>query len=175
MSEDIKSQLAKIYPGVLATPESAASKHPPYNYLSIQESYAKFCQEVAGRDFSDQRGTAISLLEVNFPKLIGLKLAAPRKRAKASRVLNLLRSGTFSESAYTHERDRITTLFWITDVICAADAIHKNAHPTIAGDEVYVKHYDKAGASVKLVFVEATYAGQRVVSTSFMTEPEKLD
>jgi hypothetical protein len=109
MSEDIKSQLAKIYPGVLATPETAASKHPPYNYLSI------------------------------------------------------------------HERDRITTLFWITDVICAADAIHKNAHPTIAGDEVYAKHYDKAGASVKLVFVEATYAGQRVVSTSFMTEPEKLD
>jgi hypothetical protein len=174
MGEDLKAQLERLYPELANVPYSAGAKHPPYSNLNIEESYARFCQEMASRDYTDERGTVISILEVNFPKLLNLKLASNNRNAKASRVLDSLRKGEFDASIYTYERDRITTLFWIPQVISDCDAIHPNAHPLIQGDEVYLKRYDKEGAQNKLVFVDSTYAGQRVVTTSFLVTPERL-
>jgi hypothetical protein len=174
MGEDLKAQLEKLYPELASDPCSAGVKHPAYSNLNIEESYARFCQEMASRDYTDERGTVISILEVNFPKLLNLKLVSNNKNAKASRVLDSLRKGEFDASIYDYERDRITTLFWIPQVICDCDAIHLNAHPLIQGDEVYLKRYDKEGAENKLVFVEPTYAGQRVVTTSFLVTSARL-
>jgi len=174
MGEDLKAQLERLYPEPASAPRSLGAKHPPYSNLNIEESYKRFCQEMAQRDYADERGTVISIWEENFPKLLNLKLASNNKHAKASRVLDALRKGEFDASVYKYERDRITTLFWIPQVICDCDAIHLNAHLLIQGDEVYVKRYDKEGKQIKLVFVDSTYAGQRVVTTSFLVTPERL-
>jgi hypothetical protein len=174
MGEELKAQLERLYPELVSTPCSPGAKHPPYSDLNIEESYERFCLEMAQRDYTDERGTVISILEENFPKLLNLKLASNDKNAKASKVLETLRKGTFDASLYKYERDRITTLFWIPQLICDCDAIHPNGHAKIQGDEVYVKLYDKAGAKIKLVFADSTYAGLRVVTTSFLVTPERL-
>lgn len=174
MGEDLKAQLEKLYPEHVALVKPAAAKHPPYCVATIEECYARFCQEIAGKDYADQRGKAVSILEENFPKLLNLKVISSGQKAKASKVLNSLRNGTFDSSIYGYERDRLATLFWVPEVICDSDAIHPNGHSAIQGEEVYVKFYDKDGAPVKLVFVAETYAGRRVVTTSFLTTPDRL-
>lgn len=130
---------------------------------------------MAGRDFKDPRDKTISVLEVNFPKLLGAKMAATGKKAKASLVLTSLKNGTFNQNLYEVETDRIETLFWIEDTICQCDSIHDNNHPVIEADEVYVKRYDKIGSEVKLVFVRNLQTGQVVIVTSFLTSPADLD
>jgi len=174
MGEDLRSQLEKLYPQHVTALRPKPAKHQPYCFATIQESYARFCQEISGKDYTDQRGQTVSILEENFPKLLNLKLTCTGKRAKASKVLALLRAGTFDPSLYSYERDRLATLFWVPEVICEPDAIHTNAHSAIQGDEVYVKLYDKEGAPFKLVFMAETYAGRRVVTTSFLTTPNRL-
>jgi hypothetical protein len=168
---DLKEQLAKLYPHLVA-PEPA--KHPPYSELNIQQSYERYCKEMAGRDINDPRDVLISVLEVNFPKLLGAKMAATHKKAKASLVLATLKDGTFNKDLYQIEDDRLQTLFWIEDTVQGCDSIHDNNHPIIEADEVYVKHYDKIGSTVKLVFVRKLQAGQVIIVTSFLTSPGDL-
>jgi len=153
---------------------SSQSAHPPYFAEAVVRCYEKFCAELAGKDLVDPRGDVISILEVNFPKLLNVKLRGSSTKAKASLVLADLRKGIFSAALYAFDRDRLETLFWIPDVIERPDSIHKNAHPRVEGEEVYVKQYQKMGRTVKLVFVKFTYAGQRVVTTSFLTDPERI-
>ena len=174
MSEDLKTQLERLFPDYATVSHQAGAKHPPYSNLTIQESYARFCREMAGKDFADQRGFVTSILEENFPKLLNLKLTSSGHGVRASRVLESLRNGTFNASLYTHERDRLITLFWLGDVLCDGDSIHENRHPRIEGDDVYVKSYDKDGSPIKLVFVADTHAGRRIVTTSFLTSPGRL-
>jgi hypothetical protein len=128
------------------------------------------------------------ILERNFPKLLGMKLLDPatgkpiidpqtgkQRKAKASKALDALRGGTFEEAAHTVDQGRIRTLFWIPDVVTDPDGIYPNAHPVVAGDEVYVKRYAKDGSEVKLVVVGPADNGQRVIITSFLTSPKELE
>lgn len=167
----LREELAKLFPN---RPLSKQPRHPPYSNLDIPQSYQRFCQEMAGKDFKDPRNIAISVLEVNFPKLLGAKMAATGKKAKASLVLDALRNATFNPALYQVETDRIETLFWIEDTICNCDSIHDNNHSVIEADEVFVKRYDKAGSEVKLVFGRNLQAGQVVIVTSFLTSPADL-
>jgi hypothetical protein len=150
------------------------AKHPPYCTASIEDCYAGYLTQMADRDVTDPCGTVISFLEENFPKLIKLQMLATGANARAAKVLEALQNGTFNSSLYTVERDRLETLFWIEDVLTDPDSIHENIHETVEAESVYVKHYDKEGAPIKLVFVLCTYAGQRVVCTSFLTQPARL-
>ncbi|HXL08615.1 MAG TPA: hypothetical protein VN966_00150 [Candidatus Bathyarchaeia archaeon] len=167
----LQDELKKLYP---KRPSAKQPTHPPYSNLDIPQSYQKFCADMAGRDFTDPRNTQISVLDVNFPKLLGAKMAATGAKAKASLVLASLKNGTFNPALYEVEDDRIDTLFWIEDTICKCDSIHDNNHPVIEADEVYVKRYDKIGSQVKLVFTRKLDAGQIVIVTSFLTSPADL-
>ena len=186
MAEDLKTQLARIYAD-RAENLNPGRKHPPYNDLSIAESYARFCAELANIEIRDPRGTAVVILEQNFPKLLGMKMADPAtgepmidantgrpRKAKASRVLEDLRNGTFQDAAHVVERGRMRTLFWIPEVISAPDSIHPNAHPVVAGDEVYVKRYTKEGSEIKLVVTAPAPGGRRIIVTSFLTNEADL-
>jgi hypothetical protein len=181
MARDLKTQLAEHY---LAAVRGA--KHPPYCDLSIADSYARFCAEIAGRRFRDPRGETVVIHQENFPKLLGMKRADPATgqvivdphtgkpaKAKASKVLAQLKSGTFQDAAHRVERGRIRTLFWIPDVITDPHSIHPNAHRVVAGDEVYVKKYLKLGYEVKIVVMGPAGDG-RVIITSFLTDESDL-
>ena len=95
-------------------------------------------------------------------------------KAKASHVIRQLKGGEFQDAAHYVESGRHRTLFWIPDVITDPDGIHLNAHPIVAGDEVYVKRYDKMGAEVKIVVVEGTQGTQSIIITSLLTTESKL-
>jgi len=167
---------------IACVPLALAAKHPPYCDLSIADAYTRFCAELAERELCDPRGKKVVVHELNFPKLLGMKRADPKSgalildpntgkpvKAKASRVVEQLKNGTFQENAYYVERGRIRTLFWIPDVIQNPDSIHPNAHAVVVGDEVYVKRYLKLGQELKIVVMGPASGGQRVIITSFMT------
>src|ERR1700694_2756132 len=116
MGDSLKGQLAKIFPH-LAPPPPTPAKHPPYSSLDIQQSFAKFCQELAGKSFKDPCGNEVFIFEENFPKFLNMKFIATGKNIKASIVIQALQLGTFDPSLYTLENDRLETLFWIPDVI----------------------------------------------------------
>ncbi len=172
MSEDLKNQLARLYPDRAAL--ANAPLRPPYCDLAIPQVFQRFCKELAGTSITDPRGTIISILEVNFPKLLGLKMAATEKKAKASNVLASLRDGSFNAALYTFQKDRIRTIFWLPDVLTNCDAIHPNGHKIIQADEVYVKRYKKDGAPIKLIFTERLQSGQTIIATSFLVESRDL-
>src|SRR5438034_3229089 len=131
MGEDLRSQLENLYPELVTAVRPRAAKHRPYCVATIQESYARFCEEISGKDYTDQRGQTVSILEENFPKLLNLKLISTGERAKARKVLTSLRAGTFDASLYSYERYRLATFFWVPEVICDSDAIHRNGHSEI--------------------------------------------
>ena len=174
MGEDLKAQLETLYPMLVG-----GAKHPPYCDLCVTECYARFCNDLANRRFCDPRGTVVPIYLENFPKLLGMKIADPKsgklRKAKASRVLEKLREGTFRDDEYVIEKGRIRTLFWIPDVIVNPDAIHPNSHPIVDGDEVYVKRYAKDGSEVKLVVLGPSKYGSRIIITSFLTEARDLE
>jgi hypothetical protein len=170
-----------------ARTKTQASKHPPYNNMSVVDSHSRFCAEIVDKEFCDPRGKNLVIREHNFPKLLGMKRADPQTgesildahtgkptKAKASRVLEQIKDGTFQDAAHYVERGRISTLFWIPDVIADPDAIHPNAHKVVAGDEVYVKRYAKLGNDVKIVVIGPGNDGKRVIITSFLTKEQDL-
>jgi hypothetical protein len=167
---DLKEQLAKLYPELVT---KRPAKHPPYSDLDIPSSYEKFCADLAGGQLKDQRELIVSIEENNFPKLLGMKLAATGKKVKAKIVLAHLRAGTFSPTDYRIDVGRLRTLFWIADVISDCHSIHPNAHAVIEADEVYVKTYDKLGAPIKLIFT-ITINNVRKVATSFLIDQKDL-
>ena len=60
----------------------------------------------------------------------------------------------------------------------APDAIYRNGHKIIAGDEVYVRVYDKLGSRVKLLFTMDIRKNGKVIRTvpvtSFLTDPDTV-
>jgi hypothetical protein len=170
VAENLKTQLAKLYP----SRAPLAKGHPPYCDLTIPQVFERFCKELAGTSITDPRGTIISIFEVNFPKLLGLKMAATGKKAKASNVLASLHDGSFDAAFYTFQRDRIRTLFWIPETLTACDAIHPNGHKTIQGSEAYIKRYKKDGAPIKIIFTEKLHSGHTIITTSFLVESKEL-
>jgi len=49
------------------------------------------------------------------------------------------------------------------------DAIYPNAHKIVAGDEVYVRVYDKMGSNVKLAFAQDIKKHSKLISTVVIT------
>jgi hypothetical protein len=172
----LQDELKKHYPEAKpAEPQPPPKpKYPPYSRLDIPATYKKFCSDMVGKDYVDPRDTTISILEVNFPKLLGAKMAANGSKARATPFLKSLKDGTFNPALFTVEKDRTATIFWIEETICQCDSIHDVAHKVIEADEVYVKKYDKEGAPYKLVFTRTIDFAQIIVVTSFLTDESEL-
>jgi hypothetical protein len=170
----------------LKQPKTLAEPHAlAYCNLCVEDAYTKFCEELAGREFKDQRGTVITIFEENFPKLIGMKRRDPVSgellrngkgepiKAKASVVLDSLRSKTFDRNLYWIDSAKLRTMFWIPDAVCNADALHPNIARRVEGDRVYLKRYAKLRGKVKLVFTNKARRN-RIVITSFVVEQRTL-
>jgi hypothetical protein len=177
MSEDLKSQLAKA---------AAALELLTYSNLSIEDSYARYCKELAGLKINDCRGQTVVLHERNFPKFLAMKRVDPATgevlrdqngkpiKAKASVVLASLKAGTFDSKQYYVEYGRLRTMFWIPDVLKNADGVYPNGHGVIEGDHVYAKKYEKKGSEIKLVYTVKD-GSERVVITSFLVKESQLE
>jgi hypothetical protein len=155
------------------------NEHPPYNMLSILLTIKKFCSEVLPAcPLVDPRNKRISIVKSNFAKLAGLEhRILPKNELSASDIIRSIENGSFNPEHFDSSRlDRLRTLFWIPEVLCDPDAIYRNAHKIVAGDEVYVRIYNKMGSKVKLVFTMDIKKGGRVIRTvpitSFLTDPE---
>jgi hypothetical protein len=150
---------------------------PSFNGLSVTNTLAKFCSELLPQcPIIDPRGKAITILKSNFPKLISLEhLTLGRKQLTASQIVASIENGTFDLGQYQpQEIDRMQTLFWIPEVLSDPDVIYGNGHKVVAGDEIYVRVYDKKKPQVKLVFtMDIMGSGGRLIKTvpvtSFLT------
>lgn len=166
----IATQLAIAYPFF-----GQGRNHPPYNMLSVEETYAKFKAEFLPLcPLTDRLGRSIKIEATNFRKLLNLKHKILGPQARAWQIIEELEKGTFDIANYEPlAEDRIRTLFWVPEVIMDPDAIYKNNHKVVKADEVFVCVYDKPGSKVKLVFTSTfgTGAGKRVeIVTSYLTD-----
>ena len=153
---------------------------PKFNWLGVHETFAKFQKEFLPLcPLVDPRGKVVRIIENNFPKLADLEHATlSKEQLPASHIVQSLKDGTFNETEFREGRsERLQMLFWIPEVICKPDAIYKNGHKVVAGDEIYVRVFDKRGSKVKLVFTKdvkgrngATHA---VPITSFLTHADR--
>jgi hypothetical protein len=156
--------------------------HPAYNEKDVPASLEQFCTDILpASPFVDPRGKAISIVKGNFPKLIHLEHNTLTKdELKASQIIKSIEDGSFRLEDYSIEdAARISTLFWLPELIKDPDSIYQNGHGIIAGDEVYVRVYDKLGPKVKLLFTKDIQDGKgklirTVPVTSFLTEPRKV-
>jgi len=180
MSEDFREKLVAALaphdPKVLFY--AKGSKHPPYNELSVKESLERFRAEFLPLSpILDPRQKPISVVKNNFPKLAGLEhRTLGREEFPAREIVAAIENNTFAAGDYNAGRDdRIRTLFWLPELLRDPDAIYRNAHKIVAGDEVYVRVYDKMGSTVKLAFtMDVKKSGKvirTVVITSFLTDP----
>jgi hypothetical protein len=147
---------------------ATGSKHSGYNALPVKESLAKFCAAVLPVcPIVDPRGKKISIVKTNFPKLGGLEhLTLTKKQFSAAEIIRCIEEGTFQLGDYKEDRDdRLRTLFWITEVLSDPDAIYKNAHKIVVGNEVYVRVYNKLGSKVKLVFTMDVSNAKKIIRT----------
>jgi hypothetical protein len=180
---DLKEQLAAALPDVehqLAF-YAKGSLHPRYNDKDIPESLKQFCADILpAAPFVDPRKKRISIEKENFPKLIHLEhKTLSKEELRASQIVKSIEDGSFNLDDYSIEdASRISTLFWLPEVITDPDAIYQNGHERIAGDEVYVRVYDKSGPRVKLFFtMDINKRGtliRTVPVTSFLTDPKKV-
>src|SRR6266704_1751354 len=146
--ETLKAQLARIYPFY-----GPGRKHPPYNTLSVVETYEKFKADfLPSCPLTDRLGRTIKIEKANFRKLINLKHKTLGDQARAWKIIQELENGTFNPQDYDWAVDRIRTLFWVPEVIMDPDAIYKNNHRVVKADEVFICVYDKGGSKVKLAF-----------------------
>jgi len=179
---DLKEQLARAFPQIEHQTAFYAkgSRHPAYNHKSIADTFQQFKEAMLPGPFIDPRGKKISIVKGNFPKLIDLEhQTLSREEIKASEIIQSIEDGTFNEGLYSIEdSSRITTLFWIPELIRDPDAIYRNGHKIIAGDEVYVRVYDKLGSKVKLLFTMDIAKGRKIIRTvpitSFLTDPNMV-
>ena len=155
----------------------SGNTRPPYNNLSVRDSLRRFCEEVLPQcPINAPRNKIIKIVKRNFPKLAGLEhLTLTREELTASEIVKSIEDGTFDLGQYREDRDdRLRTLFWIPEVLSDPDAVYPNAHRIVAGNEVYVRVYNKMGSRVKLVFTMDITRGGRVIRTvpvtSFLTD-----
>jgi len=154
------------------TPRAGAPRPEYALEPSIADLFSRYERILVGKFVEDPLGTRVWFRDYNFPKLIQLSFRGTK--AKASVAVNHLRRRG-SEADYSFDAYRAKTLFWIPDVIQNADSIYVNGHKRIAGDQVYVKRYAKAGSPLKVVFTQIDDdLNQRIVTTSFQTDDEGL-
>jgi len=178
---DLSEQLAAAIPSAahLLVFRARGSVHPPFNGLSVQETLVKFTEEMLPLSpLKAPHGKRIKIIRTNFPKLAGLKhKTLSRDEFSASSIISEIEEGTFDIGNYQPNRDdRLRTLFWLPEVLTDPDAIYSNAHKIVAGDQVYVRVYDKMGSTVKLAFTKDVRKRevviQTVLITSFLTDPK---
>jgi hypothetical protein len=146
---------------------------PPYCFGSVRGIFSQYETRLVGTYVSDPLGTRVWFMDYNFPKLIQLQFKG--KKARAQKAIEHLRRENSSEEDYSYDSSRLSTLFWIPELIKDPDSIDPNRHKRIVGDEVYVRQYCKAGACYKLAFtVIDEILNQRVVTTSFLTPEDRL-
>jgi hypothetical protein len=172
--------------GTAVNPELAEGDHrwlfyakgctcPEFNGMDVTKTLAKFVDHFLPKcPVVDPRGKSILIFKSNFPKLADLAhLTLSREVFSASKIVESIENGTFKLSDYEpQEQDRMQTLFWIPDVLADPDAIYRNGHTVVAGDEVYVKVFDKPKPQVKMVFTMDKPAGKKIKTvpvTSFLT------
>jgi hypothetical protein len=179
LSSDLREQLAAAFPqvGHQLVLDVKGAKHPPYNALGVAESLLRYCEDLLPLSpLIDPRGKPLSVVKGNFSKLIDLKhKQLSKEELPASRIIECIENGTFDPDQYRIlDLSRIRTLFWLPEVIGDPDAIYKNGHKIIPGDEVYVRIYDKQGARAKLVFTLDIRRKRHIIRTvpitSFLTE-----
>ncbi len=114
------------------------------------------------------------VLATNFPKLLNLKHR--HELRKAHTILSEIENGSFVETDYSFERERLQSLFWIPDVLCRPDAIYKmkQGFGVVKAEEIYLKVYKKqnVGSPVKVVFTKRVDGGKKrnwVVISSYFT------
>ena len=184
MGLDLRQQLAEHFPRLehqLAF-YARGAKHPPYNHASVADTLARFCAEILPMSpLEDPRKKRVSIVKGNFPKLVDLEHKTLKKKDfPAFQIIECIENGSFDPDHYEiPDLSRIRTLFWLPEVIQDPDAIYKNGHKIIAGDEVYVGVYDKDGSKVKLLFTMDKYDKKgkyirTVPVTSFLTDPEMV-
>jgi hypothetical protein len=157
------------------------AKHPPYNEEDVTGSLKLFCSEILPKcPLVDPRKKQIKLIKSNFPKLADLEhKTLSREEFTASDIVSSIENGSFALDDYRDMRqERLKCLLWLPEVICDPDAIYRNAHKIVAGDEVYVRVYDKMGSKVKLAFTmdirdkkDKRRVIRTVIVTSFLTDP----
>src|SRR5689334_11734073 len=105
-------------------------KHPPYNDLSLFDTFKKFKAEFLPQcPLQDPLDRQVRVVDVKFRKLINLKHKQLGDQARAYKIIEEIETGAFAYSNYQDiEQDRIRTLFWIPDVIRDPDAIFRNNH-----------------------------------------------
>jgi hypothetical protein len=182
---DLRQQLAAQFPQLehqLAF-YARGSKHPPYNHKDVRDSLSQFCEQILPLSpLKDPRNKEIKIVKGNFPKLADLEhKTLTRDEFPASQIVKCIEEGTFDPSDYqTPESSRISTLFWLPELVQDPDAIYRNGHKIIAGNEIYVRVYDKQGRRVKLLFtmdIKNAKNGELIRTvpvTSFMTDSQKV-
>ena len=153
---------------------------PKINWLDVKGTFDKFCSDFLPLcPLMDPRGKKIRILKSQFPKLVDLEHATlGREEFPASQIVECIENGSFNPEHYKKGRqERIRMLFWIPDVIRDPDAIYLNGHKVVAGDEIYVKVFDKKGSKVKLVFTMDIRKKGKIISTvpvtSFLTNSDR--
>ncbi len=177
MGNDLRAALINAFPK--GDPRrifyARGRKHPPYNELSIVESFKKFKTDFLPLcPLPDPLDRMIRIEDTNFRKLINLKHKTLGDAARAYKIIDELENGTFDASNYEEiECDRIRTLFWVPDVIRDPDAIFKNNHGVVKADEVFVYVYDKLGSKIKLAFTSTfgpKFNPRVEIVTSYLTD-----
>jgi hypothetical protein len=150
------------------------------NSLGVSGTLNRFCLEFLPQcPLADPRGKEVRIVKSNFPKLADLEHAhLPREVLSASMIVQAIEDGSFDPTHYREMRvERIQTLFWVPDCIRDPDAIFRNGYKMIAGDEVYVRVYNKSGSKVKLVFTMDIKKNGSIVRTvpvtSFFTNSRR--
>jgi len=183
MTLDLREQLAAAFPQVehQLVFYARGAKHPPYNEMSVPDTLIRFCQDILPLSpLVDPLNRRVSIVKGNFPKLVDLEHGTLRKEDfRASEMIKCIENRTFDPHHYQiPDSSRMKTLFWLPDVITDPDAIYRNGHKIIAGDEVYVRVYDKMGSKVKLLFTMGVKQKGRLIRTvpvtSFLTDPEMV-
>jgi SAM-dependent methyltransferase len=149
--------------------------HPPYNELSVVETFAKFKSEFLPQcPLKDPLDRDVRIVDTSFRKLINLKHKALGDKARAYKIIEEIENGTFDPNDYEPlERDRIMGLFWVPDVVRDPDAIFKNNHRVVKADEVFVYVYNKADSKIKLAFTSTfgpKFNPRVEIVTSYLTD-----
>jgi hypothetical protein len=153
---------------------------PNLNRLDLRATLAKFCSDFLPIcPIIDPRGKSIRIIKSHFPKLVDIEHATLSKdEFSPSQIVKAIEDGTFDPTHYREPRgERKQMLFLVPDVLGDPDAIYKNGHKLVAGDEIYVRVYDKNGSKVKLVFTMDIRKKGKVISTvpitSFLTDANR--
>src|SRR5438105_518028 len=141
----LKSELRKVAPAI--------AKAAARQQKSIPDLYADFCKHLKDVSVTDPLGRTIVFRLENFPYLIKMQYFREAEgkwvSASASVVIKALANGTFDETKYRCDPARAKGMLRIREILEKPDSIHRNIHPRVNGEFVYVARL--GGGSIKVV------------------------